>query len=83
MDPSEGYVIAVMGVPDASKGEALVLLTTLELAPNRRREKLLENGLPNLWVPRTVRKVAAIPVRGTGKLDLKGCKELALQAVAE
>jgi len=33
-------------------------------------------------VPRIVHRVESIPVLGTGKLDLKGCKELALAAVA-
>ena len=83
IDQSEGYVVAVMGVPDASKGEALVLLTTLELSTDQLREKLLSAGLPNLWVPRLVRRVDAIPVLRTGKLDLKGCKEMAVQAAVE
>ncbi len=80
LDQSEGYVIAVMGVPDASKGEALVLLTTLELSGEQLREKLLAAGLPNLWVPKLVHRVEAIPVLGTGKLDLKACKETASAA---
>ncbi len=82
LDQSEGYVVAVMGVPDPSKGEALVLLSTIEIPPNELRDKLLATGLPNLWVPRLIQKVDAIPVLGTGKIDLKGCKDLAL-AVAE
>ena len=81
LDQSEGYVIAVAGVPDPSKGEALVLLTTMDVAPDELREKLLERGLPNLWIPRIIKKVPQIPVLGTGKLDLKGCKTLAASAV--
>jgi acyl-[acyl-carrier-protein]-phospholipid O-acyltransferase/long-chain-fatty-acid--[acyl-carrier-protein] ligase len=68
-------------VPDASKGEALVLLTTLELTSDAVREKLLAGGLPSLWVPKIIQRVEKIPVLGTGKLDLKGCRELALDAV--
>jgi acyl-[acyl-carrier-protein]-phospholipid O-acyltransferase / long-chain-fatty-acid--[acyl-carrier-protein] ligase len=79
LDQSEGYVIAVVGVPDPTKGEAIVLLTTLPLELDELREKLLAAGLPNLWIPKVVRRVEKIPVLGTGKLDLRGCKEIAAQ----
>lgn len=81
LDQSEGPAIVVMGVPDSAKGEALVLLATIELTPDSLREKLSASGLPNLWVPRIIRKVDKIPLLGTGKTDLKGCRELALEAV--
>ena len=77
-DESDGITVAVMGVPDSTKGEALVLLTTRDVTSDQVREKLLAAGLPNLWVPKLVRRVEKIPVLGTGKLDLKGCRELAL-----
>ena len=80
LDESGGYLIAVMGVPDPSKGEALVLLTTFDVTADTLREKLTEVGLPNLWVPKRILRVSSIPVLGTGKLDLKGCKELAVPA---
>ncbi len=77
IDQAEGYAIAVVGVLDAAKGEALVLLTTQELAVDVLLGKLVAAGLPNLWVPRRLRRVETIPVLGTGKLDLKGCVALA------
>ena len=79
-DESESYSAVVMGVPDPTKGEALVLLTTREVTPEQVREKLLGAGMPALWVPKVVQRVEKIPVLGTGKLDLKGCRELALAA---
>ena len=82
LDQSEGYTVAVMGAPDPGKGEVLVLLSTQEMKPNELRDRLLATGLPNLWVPRIVKLVDEIPVLGTGKIDLKRCKELALEAVA-
>jgi acyl-[acyl-carrier-protein]-phospholipid O-acyltransferase/long-chain-fatty-acid--[acyl-carrier-protein] ligase len=82
LDQNEAYVLVVMGVPDPAKGESLVVLTTLELNPSDVREKLLAAGFAALWVPRLVHRVEKIPVLGTGKLDLKECKRLALEAVA-
>ena len=44
-------------------------------------KNLGERGLPNLWIPKgeDFHKVDRLPVLGTGKLDLKGLKELALR----
>jgi acyl-[acyl-carrier-protein]-phospholipid O-acyltransferase/long-chain-fatty-acid--[acyl-carrier-protein] ligase len=80
-DQSDGLTLAVMGVPDATKGEALVLLTTQEVTTDELRTRLLDAGLPNLWVPKIIKRVDKIPTLGTGKTDLKGCRELALEAV--
>ena len=55
----------------------LVLLTTRDFDTAELRKNLADAGLPNLWIPRIVKKIEAIPVLGTGKLDLKRCKELA------
>ena len=79
LDQNTGYAVVIVGVPDPSKGEALVLLTTLDLSVEIVREKLLGAGLPGLWVPKQIRRVEKIPVLGSGKLDLKGCRELALE----
>ena len=68
---------ALTAVPDEAKGEALVLLTTRDFDQADLRKRLSEAGTPNLWIPRIIKKVDAIPVLGTGKLDLKSCKELA------
>ena len=74
----DGYVVFVTGVPDPTKGEQLVLLTTRdEVTTEAVREKLAAAGVTNLWIPKVVKKVAGIPVLGTGKLDLKAAKALA------
>jgi acyl-[acyl-carrier-protein]-phospholipid O-acyltransferase / long-chain-fatty-acid--[acyl-carrier-protein] ligase len=72
--------VVVTGVPDAAKGEALVLLTTTDVTLEEVRTRLAAEGLPNLWVPRLVHRIDRIPILGTGKLDLKRCREIALQA---
>jgi acyl-[acyl-carrier-protein]-phospholipid O-acyltransferase/long-chain-fatty-acid--[acyl-carrier-protein] ligase len=68
---------AITAIPDEAKGEALVLLTTREIDSGELRKKLSEAGLPNLWIPKIVKRIDAVPVLGTGKLDLQRCKELA------
>jgi acyl-[acyl-carrier-protein]-phospholipid O-acyltransferase/long-chain-fatty-acid--[acyl-carrier-protein] ligase len=75
-------ILAVMGVPNAAKGEALVLLTSVEIDLAKLRPALTELGVPNLWIPRTIRRIDAIPVLASGKLDLAACKKLAEDAVA-
>jgi len=81
IDEDAGYVFAVTSAPDESKGEALVLLTTRDIELADLRQKLTDAGLPNLWVPRLIVKVPAIPVLGSGKLDLKGCKDAAINGL--
>jgi acyl-[acyl-carrier-protein]-phospholipid O-acyltransferase / long-chain-fatty-acid--[acyl-carrier-protein] ligase len=68
--------IAIVGVQDEAKGEALVLLSAVDLDPAELRKKLQEAGVPNLWIPKHVQRVEAIPVLASGKLDLKKCQEL-------
>jgi len=83
LDQGEGYALVVMGVPDPGKGEQLVLLSARdEVNAESVKEKLSASGVPNLWIPKVVSRVEKIPVLGTGKLDLKGCKDLAASAVA-
>jgi acyl-[acyl-carrier-protein]-phospholipid O-acyltransferase/long-chain-fatty-acid--[acyl-carrier-protein] ligase len=76
MEQAERF-IAVMGVADPAKGEALVLLSSIELDLAALRSALADSGVPNLWIPRTIRRVEAIPVLASGKLDLAHCKKLA------
>ncbi|MGI8430714.1 MAG: AMP-binding protein [Chthoniobacterales bacterium] len=75
--------IAVASAPDAAKGEALVILSTIAIDQDKLREQLHAAGVPNLWIPRLVRQVDTIPVLATGKLDLRKCSELAQTAVSE
>ncbi|PYK18611.1 MAG: AMP-dependent synthetase [Verrucomicrobia bacterium] len=68
--------LAVMGVQDEAKGEALVLLSAVDIDLAELRSKLHEAGVPNLWIPKQVQRVEAIPVLASGKLDLKKCQGL-------
>ena len=78
-----GFAHAASTRPDAAKGEALVLFTT---APDLTRERLSAAaraaGLPELAVPRIVRRIAEIPLLGSGKTDYVALKRLAETAPA-
>lgn len=77
----EARVFAVTGVPDEKKGEILVVLYTIEA---ERIPAILktaaESGLPNLFLPKSEHfvKVDEMPVLGSGKIDLRRLKQIAL-----
>ena len=70
----------VLALPDARKGEQLVLVTE---KPDADRAALLEEaraaGFAELWIPRAVLVVGQIPVLGSGKIDYAATTELARQ----
>ena len=74
---SETPVVAVASVSDEVRGEALVLISTVEITLDNLRKKLVATGLPNLWVPKIIKRVDTIPCLGTGKLDLKALTQIA------
>jgi acyl-[acyl-carrier-protein]-phospholipid O-acyltransferase/long-chain-fatty-acid--[acyl-carrier-protein] ligase len=75
--------IAVVGIPDVEKGEALVLLSALpgNLPETQEildlRYRLLDRGVPALWIPKRLIRVAEIPVLASGKLDIQSCEKIA------
>ncbi len=83
---AEELCIAVTSIPDASKGERLIVLyTSLPCEPAEICQKLRATGLPAIWVPSpdAFRQVDEIPVLGTGKLALKEIKDMAMGIAAE
>jgi len=71
----------VTAVPDERKGERLIVLHKLAPEPLQScLEKFSQSSLPNLWKPRPDQffHVAALPYLGTGKLDLRKVREVAL-----
>ncbi|MSR62495.1 MAG: MFS transporter [Planctomycetes bacterium] len=79
---AEGAVFAVTAIPDEKKGERLAVLTTLDEARLPAvLAKLATMGLPNLFLPRldAFVRVDALPALGTGKIDLKRVKQIALE----
>jgi acyl-[acyl-carrier-protein]-phospholipid O-acyltransferase/long-chain-fatty-acid--[acyl-carrier-protein] ligase len=79
-DAEQKFVVT--GVPDGKKGERLVVLYTL--SPEALKavlERLPESGLPNLWIPRPNQffEVEELPTLGSGKLDLRRIRAMALE----
>ena len=82
LQDSDERCVVVTGIPDEQKGEQLILLTTtLQGSADQElidlRYRLLEMKVPSLWIPRTMIPVEEIPVLASGKLDIKGCQQLA------
>ncbi|MEO5924587.1 MAG: AMP-binding protein [Bryobacteraceae bacterium] len=72
---------AVTGLPDERKGERLALLYTADISAEDLWRRLSETDLPKLWIPKQadMHRIEALPVLGTGKLDLRGVKARALE----
>ncbi len=79
-------MLAVAAVPDERRGERVVVLYLPEIEPrlNELLATLPKRGIPNLWVPdrRDCYPVEAMPVLGTGKLDLKKLSDTAKELAA-
>jgi len=69
---------AVIGVADARKGEALVLVTAHQSAAVRDLVRFArERGVSELMVPRAMLAVPSIPLLATGKVDYPAVARLA------
>jgi acyl-[acyl-carrier-protein]-phospholipid O-acyltransferase/long-chain-fatty-acid--[acyl-carrier-protein] ligase len=71
---------AVTAIPDESRGERLIAFYVKpEVSPEELSSRLTDTDLPRLWIPRrdNLVPIDAIPTLGTGKVDLRGLKELA------
>ncbi len=83
---AEGMMLAVTAIPDERKGEQLIVLHTLEESTiPELLDKVTASGLPNLFIPRRDNfiKIDQLPVLGSGKLDLRALKRLALEHSAK
>lgn len=77
----QNQVLAVTAVPDEKKGERLVVIYTRGATDAETLQRhLSESGLPNLWKPGRggYIEVESLPLLGSGKLDLKRIREIAL-----
>jgi acyl-[acyl-carrier-protein]-phospholipid O-acyltransferase/long-chain-fatty-acid--[acyl-carrier-protein] ligase len=66
--PAQNHV--VVALPDARKGEQLVLVTEKPDADRSALQAAAKlQGFPELWVPRAILVTGSIPVLGNGKID--------------
>ena len=74
-------LVAVVGVPDERKGERLVVLHTELPKPLDEVWNGLKERVPGLWLPgqQSFHRIDELPVLGSGKLDLKGVRKIALE----
>jgi acyl-[acyl-carrier-protein]-phospholipid O-acyltransferase/long-chain-fatty-acid--[acyl-carrier-protein] ligase len=75
-----GAACVVTAVPDEHKGERLVAFVAGHEGTARDIwQGLMRSDLPKLWVPKQedIRSLAALPVLGTGKVDLRAVKRMA------
>jgi acyl-[acyl-carrier-protein]-phospholipid O-acyltransferase/long-chain-fatty-acid--[acyl-carrier-protein] ligase len=81
-DDEPDLKVAVTAVPDQKKGERIIVVHKpfKNISVENIIKQLADEGLPNLWIPsqESFLEVDQIPVLGTGKLDLKSLKQLAM-----
>jgi acyl-[acyl-carrier-protein]-phospholipid O-acyltransferase/long-chain-fatty-acid--[acyl-carrier-protein] ligase len=81
----EDRMLVVTGVPDEKKGEQLVVLHVLTDEQLAALWKALPDcGLPHIFIPRheLFFRVEALPLLGSGKLDLRAVNALAARLAA-
>ncbi len=79
---TETRVIAVTACEDSKRGERLIVFYAQdEFDANAMVEKLRNRNLPNLWIPKAddFVKIDAIPLLGSGKVDLQTLKKKAAE----
>ena len=72
--------VAVTSLPDPKRGERLIVIyTDLGMPVDEVCRRLSAGPLPKLWLPSADDFIAveAIPILGSGKVDLRGLRELA------
>jgi acyl-[acyl-carrier-protein]-phospholipid O-acyltransferase/long-chain-fatty-acid--[acyl-carrier-protein] ligase len=76
---------AVTAIPDEHRGEKLVAYYSENgITRDQLWEKLNQSELPKLWIPKRedIHQIPSIPLLGSGKVDLKTIRELALKDAA-
>ncbi|MDR1940810.1 MAG: AMP-binding protein [Endomicrobium sp.] len=76
---ADDHFAVVTSIEDEKRGERLIVLYKGEKNIDAILRVMYEKNLPKLWIPKkdNFYKVEEFPVLGTGKMDLKGIKNLA------
>ena len=87
LKPDDALCVSVSSVEDNRKGEKLIVLYS-DLKghdPMEIIKELRNRDVPPIWIPAAdaFYKVDAVPVLGSGKLDIQGAKDLAQKLAGE
>jgi len=74
--------LLAVNLPDAKKGERIVVLHTGGLDTAALEKTLLAQGVSGLLLPSAWLAVESLPKLGTGKADVAGAKRLAQERLA-
>ena len=75
----DGEPFCAVSVPDAKKGEAIVLLVQTENAARDIAAQIRDSGLIPLRRPAHILPVEKLPMLASGKADFKNAKKIALE----
>jgi acyl-[acyl-carrier-protein]-phospholipid O-acyltransferase/long-chain-fatty-acid--[acyl-carrier-protein] ligase len=78
-----GAPCAVTAVSDERRGERLVaFVAATSKTPQQIWNELMASGMPKIWIPKfdDIHLVETLPTLGTGKVDLRAIKQMALAA---
>jgi acyl-[acyl-carrier-protein]-phospholipid O-acyltransferase/long-chain-fatty-acid--[acyl-carrier-protein] ligase len=78
----EQHAAIVTALPDDVRGERIVVFyTDPDVKPQELWERLSRSQLPRLWVPKRddLHQVDALPTLGSGKVDLRAIRQLAIE----
>ncbi len=73
--------LAAAAVPDAGKGEKVIVLVTSSELQQSLREKMIAAGIAPLMIPSQVIQVEEVPKLGSGKTDFSALNKLASSLV--
>ena len=74
----EEIIFACTNLNDDKKGEKVVMLYSGEISENEVSQKIKSSNLAPIMQPSVIKQVSEIPVLGSGKINFKGLKDLAL-----
>lgn len=80
---AEHQLVVVTAVPEQKRGEELVVLYLPEAGhPDDLHEIITASDIPNIWKPRkdSYIKIESMPSLGSGKLDIRRLRQIALTA---
>ncbi len=75
----KGLDYSVVAIPDAVKGEKIVLLFSGEKDADEILREIRKSGIPQMMIPGAAFRVEQVPKLGTGKADFSTAKKMAIE----